>query len=515
MHAVVGPFWKSNPWTAAYRQDRLQPSERAVGWLSGLLPVAAAGRVRGGRGFDERYFMYMEDVDLGDRLAAAGWQNVYVPSAEILHDKGHSTGRDPARNLAAHHASTYTFLADRHRGWWQAPLRWTIRSALAARARLVVGSSRRKLAKGAAVKRGDYGESRAGRRGHPGRRAGHALASADVVGAQADAADGRSAVPDSSAVADRRSGRSATSCWARRTRPRCSRPSSATVPSWACEIEYVVENEPRGTGGGIANVASKLRYDTALVFNGDVLSGADLGALLASHHEREADVTLHLVRVGDPRAFGCVPTDSNGAVTAFLEKTQDPPTDQINAGCYVFQREVIERIPKGREVSVEREVFPALLSDGLKVCGYVDATYWRDMGTPDDFVRGSADLVRGIAPSPALKGHRGEELVHDGAAVAPGALLIGGTVVGRGAEIGPGARLDGAVIFDGARIEAGSVIERSIIGFGARIGPRALIRDGVIGDGADIGARCELLRGARVWPGVHIPDGGIRYSTDV
>jgi mannose-1-phosphate guanylyltransferase len=221
------------------------------------------------------------------------------------------------------------------------------------------------------------------------------------------------------------------------------------------------------------------------------------------------------VRVGDPRAFGCVPTDSEGMVTAFLEKTQDPPTDQINAGCYVFKREVIDRIPKGRALSVEREVFPQLLSDGLKVCGYVDATYWRDMGTPEDFVRGSADLVRGIAPSPALGGQRGERLVHDGAAVAPGALLIGGTVVGRGAEIGAGARLDGAVIFDGVCVGAGAVIERSIIGFGARIGPRALIRDGVIGDGADIGARCELLRGARVWPGVTIPDGGIRYSTDV
>jgi mannose-1-phosphate guanylyltransferase len=281
------------------------------------------------------------------------------------------------------------------------------------------------------------------------------------------------------------------------------------------QIDYVVEDEPLGTGGGIANVSEKLRRDTALVFNGDVLSGADLRALLDCHENNGADVTLHLVRVGDPRAFGCVPTDSEGMVTAFLEKTQDPPTDQINAGCYVFKREVIDRIPKGRALSVEREVFPALLSDGLRVCGYVDSSYWRDMGTPDDFVRGSSDLVRGIAPSPALGGQRGEMLVHDGAAVAPGALLIGGTVVGRGAEIGAGARLDGAVIFDGAQIGAGAVIERSIIGFGARIGPRALIRDGVIGDGADIGARCELLRGARVWPGVTIPDGGIRYSTDV
>ncbi len=281
------------------------------------------------------------------------------------------------------------------------------------------------------------------------------------------------------------------------------------------QIDYVVEDEPLGTGGGIANVASKLRHDTALVFNGDVLSGCDLRELLDLHAAKEADVTLHLVRVGDPRAFGCVPTDSDGMVTAFLEKTQDPPTDQINAGCYVFKRAVIDKIPRGRALSVEREVFPGLLSDGSRVCGYVDTTYWRDMGTPEDFVRDSADLVRGIAPSPALNGYRGESLVHDSASVAPGALLIGGPVVRPGAEIAAGARLDGAVIFDGVRVEAGGVIERSIIGAGARIGPRALIRDGVIGDGADIGARCQLLRGARVWPGVTLPDGGIRFSTDV
>ncbi|QIS15266.1 sugar phosphate nucleotidyltransferase [Nocardia arthritidis] len=281
------------------------------------------------------------------------------------------------------------------------------------------------------------------------------------------------------------------------------------------ELEYVTETKPLGTGGGIRNVLPRLRADNVMVFNGDVLGGTDLGAVLDTHESTNADVTLHLVRVSDPRAYGCVPTDENGRVTAFLEKTPDPPTDQINAGCYVFRREYIEKIPAGRPVSVEHEVFPALLTEGARVQGHVDTAYWRDMGTPEDFVRGSADLVRGIAPSPALHGQRGESLVHPGAGIAPGALLIGGTCVGRGAEVGAGSRLDSTVVFDGAHIEAGAVVERSIIGFGARIGPRALVRDAVIGDGAQIGARCELLRGARIWPGVDIPDGGIRFSTDV
>ena len=111
------------------------------------------------------------------------------------------------------------------------------------------------------------------------------------------------------------------------------------------EIEYVVEETALGTGGGIRNVYDKLRNDTVMVFNGDVLSGMDLEGILTTHHDKDADVTMHLLNVADPRAFGCVPTDSNGRVTAFLEKTEDPPTNQINAGCYVFKRSVIESIP--------------------------------------------------------------------------------------------------------------------------------------------------------------------------
>ena len=282
------------------------------------------------------------------------------------------------------------------------------------------------------------------------------------------------------------------------------------------QIEYVVEDEPLGTGGGIANVASRLRHDTAMVFNGDVLSGCDLRALLDSHRRHDADVTLHLVRVGDPRAFGCVPTDADGRVTAFLEKTQDPPTDQINAGCYVFKRAVIDRIPQGPGgVGGARGVpRPAgRRAEGVRLRRRHLLARHGHAGGLRARLGGSGARHRAVAGAEAASAAR--RWCTTGAAVAPGALLIGGTVIGRGAEIGAGARLDGAVIFDGVRVEAGAVIERSIIGFGARIGPRALIRDGVIGDGADIGARCELLRGARVWPGVSIPDGGIRFSTDV
>ncbi|ODR14079.1 N-acetylglucosaminyl-diphospho-decaprenol L-rhamnosyltransferase [Mycobacterium shimoidei] len=142
MHAVLGPLWRNNPWSTAYRQEHMEPSERPVEWLSGSCLLVRRAAFEQVGGFDERYFMYMEDVDLGDRLGKAGWLNVYVPSAEVLHHKGHATGRESARNLMAHHESTYIFLADRHSGWWRAPLRWAFRVGLAIRARLMMRGSK-------------------------------------------------------------------------------------------------------------------------------------------------------------------------------------------------------------------------------------------------------------------------------------------------------------------------------------------------------------------------------------
>jgi mannose-1-phosphate guanylyltransferase len=281
------------------------------------------------------------------------------------------------------------------------------------------------------------------------------------------------------------------------------------------ELEYVVESEPLGTGGGIRNVADRLRGDTVLVFNGDVLSGVDLRAIIAGHHRTQADLTLYLTKVDDPRQFGCVPTDEGGRVTAFLEKDPNPQTDQINAGTYVFRREVIEAIPTGRPVSVERETFPGLLAAGATVCGHLDTSYWRDLGRPSDYVAGSADLVRGLAPSAALPGPTGEALVLAGASVHPDAVLTGGTTVGAGCTVGAGAVIDGSILLDGASVAAGAVVCRSVVGLGAVVGVGAVLEDAVVGDRARIGARVELLGGARVWPDVVLADGSVRFSSDL
>jgi mannose-1-phosphate guanylyltransferase len=280
------------------------------------------------------------------------------------------------------------------------------------------------------------------------------------------------------------------------------------------ELDYVVEDEPLGTGGGIRNVASKLSEPDVLVFNGDVLSGLNPAEVVRTHRASAADVTLHLVRVPDPRAFGCVPTSYEGRVLEFLEKTEHPTTDQINAGCYVFRREVIDSIPEGRPVSVERETFPGLLASGARVQSHVDDSYWLDLGTPAAFVRGSADLVCGVAPSPALPGPVGEALLLPGARVHPEARVAGGSVVGADAVVQEGAQVVGSVLMDGAVVGPGADLARSVLGAGARAGAGAVLHDAVIGDGAVVGARCELRAGARVWPGVVLPDGGVRFSAD-
>ncbi|MFD9729616.1 sugar phosphate nucleotidyltransferase [Streptomyces sp. NPDC059072] len=285
-------------------------------------------------------------------------------------------------------------------------------------------------------------------------------------------------------------------------------------------LEYVVEDEPLGTGGAIRNAAQLLTGgpdSSVLVFNGDILTGLDIAGLVASHKAADADVSLHLVRVEDPRAFGLVPTDPDGRVLAFTEKPQTPEeiiTDQINAGCYVFRRSVIDSIPAGRPVSVERETFPGLLASGSRLHGVTENTYWMDLGKPESIIQASADLVRGVVPSPAVPGRRGDSLVLPGAQVASGAKLSGGTVVGAGARIEDGAVVDGSIVLEGAVIEADAQVRASLIGARAGVGARTVLDGAVVGDGAAVGADNELRSGARVWCGARLPAAAIRFSPD-
>jgi mannose-1-phosphate guanylyltransferase len=166
-------------------------------------------------------------------------------------------------------------------------------------------------------------------------------------------------------------------------------------------------------------------------------------------------------------------------------------------------------------VSVERDTFPALLSAGATVVGHVDAGYWLDLGTPMAYVQGSADLVAGVAPTAALpkaQAHDLDRLILTGAQVDPSATVVGGSTIGAGARVDAQAFVRGSVVMDDAQIGAGARIESSVLGRGARVGAGAVLVGVVVGDGAVIGAGCELLDGARVWPGTELPAGSIRFS---
>ncbi|MBB4914259.1 sugar phosphate nucleotidyltransferase [Streptosporangium saharense] len=287
--------------------------------------------------------------------------------------------------------------------------------------------------------------------------------------------------------------------------------------AFGLSLEYMTEETPLGTGGAIRNAADALTCGPdapVLVLNGDILSGHDIGDQVARHTARQAAVTLHLTEVEDPSRFGCVPTDEDGRVTAFLEKTPNPVTNRINAGCYVFTRSVIDTIPAGEVVSVERETFPGLIEDGALVLGYADASYWLDVGTPGAFVQGSRDLVLGRLASPALPGPTGDLLALPGAVVDAGAKVDGGSVVGARAVVEAGAQVSGSVLGDDCVIRAGASVTDSVVGIGARIEPGAVLRDVVVGDGAVVGPGNELLAGSRVWPGIVLPECAIRFSSD-
>jgi mannose-1-phosphate guanylyltransferase len=249
------------------------------------------------------------------------------------------------------------------------------------------------------------------------------------------------------------------------------------------KIKYAVEKTALGTGGGIRNAAALLDdCDQVVIFNGDVLSGHDLAAQIQFHVNNKADVTLYLTKVADARAYGCVELSADSQVKSFLEKMENPVSDLINAGCYIFNRKVIDQIPANQVISVERDTFPNLLSSGVKVCGYLDNSYWLDIGNPAALVKASADLITGVITSTATPKHSGDHLIAAGAQVSPSATInlgsviesevvvegnchISGSIISKGAKIGENCQVINSIIAPDTQIEAGMVVISNYLGF--------------------------------------------------
>jgi mannose-1-phosphate guanylyltransferase len=257
------------------------------------------------------------------------------------------------------------------------------------------------------------------------------------------------------------------------------------------DLHYAIEPEPLDTAGAIRFAALDAGIDERfVVVNGDVLTDLDLGALVAFHDAHGAEGTIALHQVEDPSAFGVVPTDPDGRVQAFVEKPprDEAPTDLINAGTYVLEASVLDRIAADRKVSIEREVFPAMVADG-QLYAMSGNTYWIDTGTPVKYVQCQLDL---------LDGQRGEPVdgVHPTAVVAPDAKVVR-SVLGEGAVVDEGAEVRDAVLLPGAHVGARAVVDRAVLGRGAEVGPDARIDDlAVLGDRAVVAGGLRVSGGS-------------------
>jgi len=264
-------------------------------------------------------------------------------------------------------------------------------------------------------------------------------------------------------------------------------------------LRYVLESEPLGTAGPVRLAADEgVLEERLLVLNGDVLTDMDLTAEIAFHEGKGALATLALIAVDDTASYGVVPTSDDGQVEAFLEKSAGPaPTNRINAGAYVLERSVADRIESGRAVSFEREVFPALVGEGLY--GWHAEGYWIDIGTPERYLEATWDLLAGRVESSLPERDETGSLVYE-PALTSGAHVGPQAVVGRHNSVGSDAQVERSVLFDDVVVGADASVRESIVGEGARIGAGARLERAVVGRGAQIPDGEQLEPGARVEP---------------
>jgi NDP-sugar pyrophosphorylase family protein len=279
------------------------------------------------------------------------------------------------------------------------------------------------------------------------------------------------------------------------------------------KLRYAVEDHPLGTAGAI-RFASRGIDERIVVCNGDVLTTLDLDALVAFHDDRGAEATIHLTQVQDPSAFGVVPTRDDGEVVAFVEKPPKgvAPTNWINAGVYVLEPSVLERIPERLTVSIERETFPRMLDEPRRLYAMPSAGYWIDIGTPEKYLQAHRDVLRaalGGSPAPGARELAQGVWVQGDVHIDADARLEAPTLLGDGAVVGAGSRVVGSVLGAGSVVAEGARVQRSVVLAGGRLGTDAEAIDSVVGAGATVGpgaiasdhttmgAGAELAAGAR------------------
>lgn len=300
------------------------------------------------------------------------------------------------------------------------------------------------------------------------------------------------------------------------------------------KMTHSIEREPLGTAGAVKAVAGTLgRDEPFLVLNGDILSDIDIRALVAFHTERGAAATLALTAVGDSTAYGLVPMDASARVKRFVEKpsADQVETNLINAGLYCLSPDVLDLVPEGRAYSFERGLFPGLLSSGSPLYGFQHTGYWRDIGSPSNYLAAHIDMLDGVYAT-ELPGTevRPRVFVGEGVTIDPSATVFGPVVIGAGSTIaagavvsahvclgadvtvGAGARLAGCVIGQGCRIGEGSSVTGSILAADVQLGPRCVLDDLVVmGEAAGIGAENRLSRGMKLAPHSALTGGQISF----
>jgi mannose-1-phosphate guanylyltransferase len=264
-------------------------------------------------------------------------------------------------------------------------------------------------------------------------------------------------------------------------------------------LRYVVEESPLGTAGALKNVADEIT-GPFFVLNGDILTGLDLSAMLEFHKRKGGMGVLHLTRVEDPSAFGCVVHDRDDRISAFIEKPPkgQEPTDEINAGTYLLERAVLDAIPEGK-VSIERETFPKLIAAGERFYAFTTGDYWLDVGRPEQYMQAHRDVLDGKLtlgylgepPPPVV----GPSFVGIDSSIDPSATIGPYAVLGARVKVGPGAIVRNSILWDDVVVEGGAKIDDAILADRVHVG-----HDAQIGTGTVIGHEVEIDSGSSIAP---------------